>query len=65
MAGREREANNEGRVNKAAKQVHEAGGSGRTSEEDSDHAAVVDKNCTWRRDQWAKATNGGRDGTRG
>ena len=23
------------------------------------------KNCTWRRDQWAKATNGGRDGTRG
>ena len=29
------------RVSEAAKQVHEAGGSGRTSVEDSDHAAVV------------------------
>ena len=41
MAGREGEANNAGRVSEAAKQGHEAGGSGRTSMEDSDNAAVV------------------------
>ena len=41
MAGREGEANNAGRVSEAAKQVHEAGGSDRTSVEDSDHAVVV------------------------
>ena len=41
VAGREGEATKAGRVSEAGKQVHEAGGSGRTSVEDSDHAAVV------------------------
>ena len=35
--------NNASRVREAAKPEHEAGGSGRTSVEDSDHAAVVAK----------------------
>ena len=39
--GLRRGANNAGRVSEAAKQVHEAGGSGRTSVEGSDDAAVV------------------------
>ena len=41
VAGGEGEAINAGSVNEAAKQVHEAGGLGRTSVEDSNHAAVV------------------------
>ena len=41
MVGGEREAINAGGVSEAAKQVHEAGGSGRTRVEDSNHAAVV------------------------
>ena len=40
VAGGEGEAINAGGVSEAVEQVHEAGGSGRTSVEDSNHAAV-------------------------
>ena len=41
VAGGEGEAINAGGVSEVAKQVHEAGGSGRTSVEDSNHATVI------------------------